>query len=64
MPLLAVAIRLEGAYELVPEGHEADGLGLDAELARLLHGAAADTRPLGRSVPPGRGATWLVGSVL
>ncbi|WP_030184944.1 SsgA family sporulation/cell division regulator [Streptomyces sp. NRRL S-813] len=40
LPLAAVAIWLENTYQLVPEGHEADGLDIDAELARLLHGAA------------------------
>ncbi|WP_030184605.1 SsgA family sporulation/cell division regulator [Streptomyces sp. NRRL S-813] len=40
VPLTAVATWLMRTYELVPEGHEADDVDIDTELARLLHGAA------------------------
>ncbi|WP_046731787.1 SsgA family sporulation/cell division regulator [Streptomyces humi] len=39
-PLRVVAQWLGRTYELVPSGQEAEGLDVDAELSRLLHGAA------------------------
>ncbi|MEU6573458.1 SsgA family sporulation/cell division regulator [Streptomyces sp. NPDC046805] len=38
-PLPMVAQWLERTYRLVPAGTETDGLDVDAELSRLLHGA-------------------------
>ncbi|MFJ9711727.1 SsgA family sporulation/cell division regulator [Streptomyces sp. NPDC101234] len=39
-PLRAIAQWLGRTYESVPSGQEAEGLDVDAELSRLLHGAA------------------------
>ncbi|GAB3000691.1 SsgA family sporulation/cell division regulator [Streptomyces pseudoechinosporeus] len=39
-PLATVAQWLERTYQSVPVGREADGLDVDGEVARLLHGAA------------------------
>ncbi|WP_179382200.1 SsgA family sporulation/cell division regulator [Streptomyces sp. SA15] len=39
-PLATVAQWLQRTYQSVPAGREADGLDVDGELARLLHGAA------------------------
>ncbi|MFJ9558620.1 SsgA family sporulation/cell division regulator [Streptomyces fuscichromogenes] len=39
-PLRVIAQWLGRTYALVPSGQEAEGLDVDAELSRLLHGAA------------------------
>ncbi|WP_405876832.1 SsgA family sporulation/cell division regulator [Streptomyces sp. NBC_01136] len=39
-PLAVVTQWLDRTYRLVPMGRETDGLDFDAELSRLLHGAA------------------------